>query len=496
MSAARRCLLVILPVLAQAAEVGEVWPQFRGPSGKAMASGPAPVEFGPQKNLLWKTPVPEAQSSASVYGDRIFTLGGDKTARRLETVAVDRKTGKVLWRRAVMADAIENLNLIGSPATATPAVDEERVYAYFGSYGLICYDHAGKELWTVRLPPPNKRQGSGTSPVLAGDVVLLNRDDPEEAYLLAVDKRTGKTVWKTEYGNPSKSPGTGNTSTPALWKDEIVIHRHNEILGLDAKTGARKWSVLVRSTGVATPAIADDAVYVPTWFNTGEPDIRSEWPNWADLLKGDKDGDGLLVPEEYPKTLELARRPESSVPGTTLALPAVGILGQADANKDGKLAKEEYDALRAKVTASIQDHGLIAVRTGASGDVTKSHVMWREARSVSEVPSPLFSNGRVYMVTNGGVVTCLDAQSGKLLYRGRLGAGGSYFSSPVAADGKIYFSSADGVVVAIKDADKLEVLAKNDLGEPIFATPAILGGILYTRTASHLYAFGGSAAAK
>jgi outer membrane protein assembly factor BamB len=326
--------------------------------------------------------------------------------------------------------------------------------------------------------------------VVLGDLLLLNRDDPNEAYLLAVDKRTGKTAWKTEYGNPSKSPGSGNTATPVLWKDEIIVHRSTEILGLDAKTGARKWNVAVRSTGVGTPVVSDDAVFVSTWNNTGEPDLRSHQTTWDDLLKGDKNADGMISPDEYPATVEMARRPESSVPGTTLALPAGRILGQADSNKDGLISKEEFEAFRGQVAANTQEHGLIAIRGGASGDVTKTHVMWRESKSVSEVPSPLFSNGRVYMVTNGGVVTCLEAGTGKVLFRGRLGAGGSYFSSPVAADGKVYFSSGDGVIVVIKDADKLEVLAKDDLGEPIFATPAIVGGTLYTRTTTHMYAFG------
>src|SRR5262249_47653259 len=121
--------------------------------------------------------------------------------------------------------------------------------------------------------------------------------------------------------------------------------------------------------------------------------------------------------------------------------------------------------------------------------VTKSHVVWREAKAVPEVASPVYYRERVYTVRDGGLVSCLAADSGKLLYRERLGAGGAYFSSPIAGDGKVYAASGRGVVTVLKADDKFEVLARNDLGEPIAATPAVAEGTLYVRTAKHLYAF-------
>lgn len=122
--------------------------------------------------------------------------------------------------------------------------------------------------------------------------------------------------------------------------------------------------------------------------------------------------------------------------------------------------------------------------------MTASAVLWKEQRSVPEVPSPLFYRGRVYMVANGGIVSCVDAKSGNLLFRGRVGAPGAYYSSPVAADGKVFVASSDGVVTVLTDGETLKVLSNNDLGEPVFGTPALVGSALYVRSLNNLWAFG------
>ena len=137
----------------------------------------------------------------------------------------------------------------------------------------------------------------------------------------------------------------------------------------------------------------------------------------------------------------------------------------------------------------VAEHGLLAVKLGGTGDVTATHVLWKENKSIPEVPSPLAYNNKVYLVRNGGVVTCLDAVSGKLIYRARVGAGGPYFASPLAANGRVIVTSGDGVVSVLSAGDHLDVLANNDLGEPVAASPAFVDGVLYVRTASGLSAF-------
>ncbi len=486
----RMSVVLMLAAAMSAAEKAPQWPQFRGPGGTGLAAeGGAPVEFGAANSLVWKTDLPAGQSSPSIWGDRIFLTAGDKETRKLEVLCIDRKTGKLLWRRAVTAEKVEKLHEIATPATATPAVDGERVYVYFGSYGLICFDLDGNQQWTLPLPVANKRFGSGTSPILAGDAVILNRDEDSEGYLLAVGRQTGKTLWKQPYTG-ANSPGTAATSTPVLWKDEIVVHRGAEVVAFDRKTGSKKWWVNVRSTSTGTPVVGRDVVYVPTWVPVGEPDLRVPLPDFATLLKQyDKDGDGMLSAEELPDNIQVARRIEVDVKGANIAFPGKTMVLILDQNKDGKVDKAEWDAFVANVL-SAGDHGLLAIKPGGQGDVTLTHVLWRESRGVPEVPAPLYSNNRVYMVTNGGIVSCMEAATGKVLFRNRLGAGGAYYSSPVMAGGNVYFTSGDGVVSVIRDADKFELLAKNDLHEPVFATLAIAGGAAYVRTTAHLYAFG------
>jgi outer membrane protein assembly factor BamB len=160
-----------------------------------------------------------------------------------------------------------------------------------------------------------------------------------------------------------------------------------------------------------------------------------------------------------------------------------------DTNKDGALQKEEWDALRGVFAKAITEHGLLAVRTGGTGDVTGTHIAWKEKTSIPEVPSPLVYQSRVYMIRNGGIITCMDATTGKVLYRERIGAPGPYYASPVASNGRLVIASGDGIVSTLKAGDRLEVLARNDLGEAILASPALANGVVFIRTASGLSAF-------
>src|SRR5260370_505774 len=203
------------------------WSQFRGPnaSGIALSEARVPVEFGASKNFLWKQGLPPGHSSPVIWGDRLFVTGFDKENSKLEILCLAAKNGNILWRRAVTASQIEKVQSVSNPVTATPAVDGERVYAYFGSYGLIALDFDGKQQWEVKLPVPKTMFGSGTSPIIAGDLVILNHDEVTDGYLLAVDRKTGKTVWKQSYPNASGARQAESYSTPVIWRDQIVMHR-------------------------------------------------------------------------------------------------------------------------------------------------------------------------------------------------------------------------------------------------------------------------------
>ena len=161
-----------------------------------------------------------------------------------------------------------------------------------------------------------------------------------------------------------------------------------------------------------------------------------------------------------------------------------------DADKSGDVNAQEWNGLLATVEGMKSEHGLLAIKSGGRGEVTATNVMWREKRSVPEVPSPVVYENRVYSVRNGGILTCLDATTGRVVYRERLGAPGPYYSSPVVAGGRLFVGPGDGALVVVAPGDALKVLARNDFNEPIFATPAVSSeGVLYVRTPSALFAF-------
>lgn len=466
------------------------WPQFRGPNATGIAEQQAaPVEFGPGKHLLWRQAVPSGHSSPVIWGDRVFLTGFEKEGNKLELICLGRKDGAVLWRQAIPAGQIEKVHQVSSPASATPVVDGERVIVYFGSYGLAAFDFEGKQQWTLPLAIPKTRFGSGTSPIIAGDLLILNRAEMEDGYLLAVDRRSGKTAWKQTYpaamGRQAES-----YSTPLIWKDQVILHRGGVIDAYDLKDGKRRWWLNAATTGTSTAIAGKDTVYVATWFAFGEADQMVPLPDFATLVKQhDKNGDNQISESEFPADMAAVRRPDTpDVPGATIFVKP--FFKSVDQNKDSLLQEGEWKIVGENLAKMKIDHGVLAFKPEGEGDVTAS-VVWREKIAIPEVPSPLLYENRLYLVRNGGIVTCLDAQSGKLIYRARLGAGGPYYSSPIAVSGKVYAASGEGTIVVLSAGDNLVVLARNSLGEEIFSTPAVAAGTLYVRTVRQLYAFGG-----
>jgi outer membrane protein assembly factor BamB len=187
--------------------------------------------------------------------------------------------------------------------------------------------------------------------------------------------------------------------------------------------------------------------------------------------------DGIVVRREISK----------ETPGNFLSWRQA--LAGSDADKSGIVTKAEFADMLVLLRAN--EDNVIAIRPGGRGDSTASHVAWRATRGIPETPSPLLYRGRLYFVRDGGMVTSYAADSGAvMLDRQRLGALGQYVASLIAADGRIYASSESGTIVVFRAADTLDVLARNDLGESITATPAIAADTLYVRTARHLWAFG------
>src|SRR5581483_10719939 len=292
----------LLAVVCLAAD-GDHWPQYRGPSGAGIAVSAAPVEFGPKQNLLWSVAVKAGHSSPSMWGDRIFLTGFDPATKELEVTAFDRRDGKPLWRRVAPATEIEKVHSVSNPATATAVADAERVYVYFGSAGLFCYSHAGQPVWERRQPAAKVSFGSGASPLVAGDALILVHEDAE-SHILALDRKTGKALWDEKL---APTGGFSGHATPVQWKDQVILHRPNEVVAFDLRTGARKWWLKINSQGTGTPAVNGDMLFVGAWGS--DPSLMDPVPTGDELVKKyDKDGNGSVSKEEFPDNLAISRR--------------------------------------------------------------------------------------------------------------------------------------------------------------------------------------------
>ena len=494
-------LLFNLPAAAQtnaqvAKEVGPAkpdspnWPQFRGRncSGIAAEKANPPVEFGLEKNIKWKIALPPGHSSPSIWGDNIFVTGFDQDKKTFHTICIDRNNGTERWRKSIQPDSVEKVHAISNPANATPATDGRRVYSYFGSYGLACYDFAGNTLWTLELPVPSSSSfGVGTSPIIVKDLVILNRDDFKNPKLLAIDRVTGKIIWEQDQVPKSRATGW---STPVVWHNNLILHRQDEVVGYSTIDGKRQWSVAIESSGASTPVIGDNLLYVGAWMNFGETELMVEVPDFESLLgKYDTNRDSNISNAEFPDDLLIARRPELGE-SRIGDFPAKLFFTMLDGSKDGKLDAGEWQNARDLFKSFTKDHGLTAIKPGGKGDITATHVKWQVSKNIPEVPSPVFYKGKVYMVKNGGIATCVDAQTGEVVYRKRIGSRGSYYSSPIIAHNRVYIASNTGIVTVFQTGDKFKILASNSLGEKIYATPAVVGNDIYVRTTEHLFAFG------
>jgi outer membrane protein assembly factor BamB len=200
----------------------------------------------------------------------------------------------------------------------------------------------------------------------------------------------------------------------------------------------------------------------------------------------DNNNDGLITKEEIPDDMLLFSRPEME----EATWYVKRLFGTFDENKDKAIDREEWDKTIERIVTFYGEAGLMALRPNSNGELPMSQVLWKIKEKVPEVPSPIYYKGCVYMINNGGIITCVDTESGKVLYRERLGASGPYLASPIVANGNIYIPSSNGVITVIKAGHQLDILAQNDLNEKIFATPAVIGNTLYVRTVENLYAFG------
>jgi outer membrane protein assembly factor BamB len=379
------------------------WPAFRGPTGQGhSAEQGLPLEWSEDRHIVWKAPVPGlAWSSPVVSGGRVWVTTATRgRGASLRAVAFDAATGREVVNVEVFGSRSgELLNPKNSLASPTPIVDGDRVYVHFGADGTAALTTGGDIVWRTRLAYESQH-GNGGSPVLYGDLLIVSCDGSDEAFVVALDTRTGKVRWKTR----RRQPWDQAYSTPLVIRvgeqDQIVSVGAYRAAAYDPASGKELWRVSYGSgfSNVPRPVYGHGLVYIATGF---------------------------------------------------------------------------------------QQPTVIAVRPDGSGDVTRTHVAWTLRRSAPFTPSPLIVGDELYIVNDLGILSCLDARSGAILWQQRLG--GNYSASPVFADGRIYVQSEEGVTTVIAPGREFRRLAINRLDGATLASMAVSDGAIFVRSDSHLY---------
>ncbi len=441
----------------------EEWSRFRGPNGSGVsASSNLPVEFGPEQNVRWAVEVPFGRSSPAFGEDRIFLTATDGGS--LVTLALERSSGQTVWRRTVERTETAELYSANDSATPTPVTDGSNVYVLFHEAGVVSYDAAGQERWHHPLGSFRNFYGVSASPVLAGERLLVLCEQAMGSFLLALDKDTGKVLWR------AARPGRRESyTTPILYPAgdsprEVLVYGSQWIDAYDLETGEVAWSLGGVSAGpVASPVLDGGRLFV-----VGKDQEPEPLPPFSEIAgKHDKNGDACLT--------------EAELEGSWMA-PHLGWL---DVDANGCLSAEDWAATDQEM--GTEEWGAFAIELdGAEGKPT---TLWNYRRNASYIPSPVVYDGVFYMVRDS-IVSSLDAGTGAVHKRGRLARGKmKVYASPVAGDGKIYFASVEGRVAVVKADSQWEVLAVNDLEDEIYASPAIVAGRLYVRTRGRLYCF-------
>lgn len=427
--------LLLSLAICIAAMADSNWPQWRGPDGLGISTeNGLPIEWSETKNVVWKTPITgRGHSSPIVWGRHLFlttdiegeVVPGAKAVRHefqgkefkhpdsvgsdrrhtLKVIGIDRDDGKMLWERVAYEGVVfDDRHKKNTYASSTPATDGTRVYSFFGSEGLYCYDFKGNQIWKQTFGGiAQMGMGQGTSPVLYENLVILqcDEDSGEKSFIVAVDKRTGKEVWKVS------RKVQASWATPILvranQRTELITSGNELVISYDPVTGKELWRCKgVESNAIPSPLAGHNMVFI----SAGYPAKRT-----------------------------------------------------------------------------------IAVRLGGSGDLTNTpNIVWKYEKGSAYVPSPILYGDYVYLMTDRGILTCLDARTGQIKYEGgRVPIPATFTASPVAFDGKILLTSEDGDTFVIKAGPSHEVLRTNSIGEPVYASPAIAEGRIFIRGEKNLY---------
>ena len=482
-----RTLLSCVLALLTGAVHAEDWPQFRGPNCTGISSGtaPLPTKFSGTEGVTWTAKLGDGIGCAVVAAGRVFTsaMVDDET---VGLFAFDVDSGDELWKRTWPVGDIGDTHKTNSHASTTPAADDERVYFYFSTLGMLTVDAAtGEDVWKKDLPDPYFvfKWGAGMSPVLYKDLLLFCQDDDLNPAFYAFDKRTGDVKWKDDRNDMAV-----NYSHPVVCStdhgDEIVVGGTGLLVGYDPSSGKRLWHARTLLRNIKTTPVCKDGVI---YISVQSGGIANQWLASVDRAETGN-SDDKITRDEIQAFVGERPVPDAFYEKT---------FGRGDVDKDGDLEGEELDVAFlnrenfAGARYDVKDPAaqfILAVKGGGRGDVTDTHVLWKHAtKHTDHIVSPMVVENRMLLVKSGGIATCFDTENGAAMFGpARIHNEGDYFASPVYGDGKIYVASENGKIVVLRDGDALEVLAVNDMGDSILGTPAIADGALYVRTRKSL----------
>lgn len=474
------------------------WDRFRGPNGQGIMEGSKPpADLNIEKNLTWKIPLPLGHSSPVIWGDKIFLTAdeGDK----LSTIGINRNTGKVIWKNYVQKVNVKSekrlasLHAESSNAASTFCADNDFVYIYFPKYGVVCYNHEGEKQWETLFPPQPFMNGAGTSAIIHENTVYILRDSftDNNSFLYALNKNNGKELWKIPR-HFSKATYSTPTIMSTLHGNLLIAFGSGRFIGYDLSTGKEK--IFLDSIGglpISVPLAQNGIVYISAKEGRGG-DVEYDFDRaWDYIMTFDQDQNGKVETSEITEEFKIPLRT-----GLPFDHPDFGRTGRAnrfkqnDTNKDNEISFEEFKmSMQNSVNKS---KAAIYARIDIKNNIgnLEENIVWKHNRLISEVPSILLYRDHLYSIDHGGIFIVRNTEDGEVLKRARLqNARGMYASSPVAANGHIYFCSQQGVISVMKADSSFEILHQLDLNELIYATPAIQDNSIYIRTNQHLYAF-------
>jgi outer membrane protein assembly factor BamB len=429
-------LATILALLLAVLPSGAQWPQFRGPDGMGTSASRPPLTWSEQQNVAWKVPIHgRAWSSPVILGDQVWVTTATEDGRELFAVAIDRRTGKILHDLKLFQVAKpQYAHPFNTYASPTPVIEPGRVYVTFGSPGTAAIDSAsGKVVWERRDFECNHFRGAGSSPILFGDLLIMHFDGSDRQYVVALDKRTGKTVWRTERSidfqdlTPQGKPQADGDFRKAFSTPHIVMVGKEPLLvsigskatyGYDPRTGKELWRIEERTShsGSTRPVAGHGLVFYPTGFATGQ----------LFAIKPDGRGD---------------------VTGTHV----VWRVTRGVPNKPSLVLSDD-------LLFMVNDAGILSCL-----DATKGTEVWKARLEGSFSASPVLAGGRIYFFSEEGKTTVIEAgRAFKVLAENHLGDG--FMASP----------AIDGGALILRSRTHLYRIESADARRPSAAPPARL----------------------